>query len=377
MWFPFPFWLIGAVIFVAQMASAPPNFYKRLAVGMLITTCLWAVLFIVVATSVGIAGTYSLTGLDATLGVMLPIQCLLMAGFIAAADMAFRAAFGPLTFDLSNMRELRGVHLGLNLAGMFIFPIFTYIGIPLTLAKVSRHRRNHNSLFGWSVACGTLTLLVVTVVIFLAAITSGTAPIEYVDDDEWHSRCRKRAALQSTDMNMTMSIVNSTSMSIVNSTSMLDNSTTWDTTTTTVSVFDPSPTTAICWDAVPHSSNAWTAMLGPGWMIGAGWNPRRYSDYYSNMLQQPDVIIAVVSLSLFAWLFHIFFIAFTDKIILQNIERGQESGVVVSQVPSNMNAQQLVHPCASCGTHLQFMRTGPTTQVQCFQCGAIVEFTTA
>lgn len=380
-----PIWVIGALVFVIQMAPTPATFHKRLAVGALIGTGLWAILFCVIPTSVAFA-TRPGDDLVNSLIVMGLFFVLFMVAFVVAADLAFRAAFGPLTFDLSNMRDLRGVHLGLNLAGMFVFPIFTYIGIPLTLAKVARHRNNHKSLFGWSVACGTLTLLVVTVVILLASITASLAP-NVIDEDHWGSRCRKRFVLQDTD-NMTMTDLNSTS---TNFSATADGSVTtttfwdpmsktafWDPTTTTL--VDVFTTGLVCWADMP-SSSAWTVMgarVGPGWLLGRSWSPSSYSHYYSSMIQQADVIISVTVLSLVAWVFHAFFIAFADKIILKNMPGGQQtvSGVVVSQAPS-ASAQQLVHPCASCGTPLQFVRTGPTTQVQCFQCRAIVEFTTA
>jgi hypothetical protein len=370
MWLPFPMWLIGAIVFLVQMSSAPPNFYKKLSAVMMFLSCLWAVIFIVVATSVGITGGRNVTGIDITLAVMLPIQGLLMAGFVAAADMAFRAAFGPLTWDLSNMRELRGMHLGFNLAGVFVFPIFTYIGVPLTLAKVARHHRAHKHLFGWSAAFGVLTLLLVTITILLSVISAGTAPINYGNP----SRCRKRAVLQETSTLMSDTTATANTMMPMTTSSFQDNSTLpWDTTTTNsiwtiTSTFSSFTTDDPCW---AFSSNAWSSSS----MFGqASWNPRNYQYYYSNMLQQPDTIIAVVSLSMFAGLFHIIFIILADRIILKNIEPRNQVQVVASQVPRD--AQQLVHPCASCGTSLQFVRTGPTTQVQCYQCNAIVEFTT-
>lgn len=103
-----------------------------------------------------------------------------------------------------------------------------------------------------------------------------------------------------------------------------------------------------------------------------------FSFYTRKLLDDPGVAIAVVVLSLIAVAFHIAFTVVADRIILNEIGPtggNQITGVVVGQAPG-APAQVLVHPCASCGTQLQFTRTGPTTQVQCFQCRAIVEFTT-
>jgi hypothetical protein len=190
LWAPFPVWFIGALVFVMQMASAPSSGSKRACVALLIAWALWLVLFIVVMTLVGILG--DLYGVVIVPSVMIPILFVLMIAFVIVADVAFRAAHGPVNGDLGDMRTLRGVHLGLNLAGMFIFPIFTYIGVPLTIAKIARHRRT-TGCFGGTAAFGVLTLLFLTIVILVASITSGIrsdyGPIDYYN-------CRKRSVLQ-------------------------------------------------------------------------------------------------------------------------------------------------------------------------------------
>lgn len=66
---------------------------------------------------------------DARLGlivgpsVILPIMFGLMIAFVIFADRSFLAAHPAR----SDAREFRGVHLGLNLTGMFVFPIFSFI----------------------------------------------------------------------------------------------------------------------------------------------------------------------------------------------------------------------------------------------------------
>jgi hypothetical protein len=341
MWMPIPLWLIGAILYAVQMSSTPPSFYKRLAVGMLAATCAWMPL-VVVAT----ATTYTVVSLS----VMIPIQFLLNGGFVAAADMAYRAAFGPLSWDLSKMRNLRGVHLGLNIAGLFVFPIFTYIGVPLTLAKLARHRRTNKHLFGWSVACGTLTLIVLTALIIFAAIVAGGN-----DFNNSSSSCRKRAVLQIIDMNMTTSTIGSSNF-ILDS---LTDSSTIATTTFTRMTIDPCAN----WEF----SNSWTAPAS--WIVGSAFFYGLYT------LQTIENLIAVAAVSLFAAIIHLMFIILADQLILKNMEAGQ--GAVLSQSPSESTQEQLAHPCASCGTMLQFVRAdaGTLTKVQCYQCHAIVELT--
>jgi hypothetical protein len=364
MWMPIPLWLIGAILFVVQMSSTPPTFYKRLAAGLLAATSGFSVVFIVVMAGIGVSRT-SLVGDESTIFVLIAIQVLLMAGFVAAADMAFRAAFGPLSWDLSKMRNLRGVHLGLNLAGVFVFPVFAVIGVPLTLAKVARHRHSNGKLFGWSVALGTISLLLIFGIILAASILSGIPPIDY-GVDRWNP-CRKRAVLQ--DMTNVTSTGNSTSTFVWDTTGNSTSGFVWDTTTTTWVWED----TRVCLmqSESSHARTSWMAMLG------AAWDPLYYSRYFDSMIEQPDSIIAISVFSLITFLIHIAFIVVADRLILKNMEVSEQlSGVVASQAPSE-SSEALVHPCASCGAMLQFVRTGTTTQVQCYQCSAIVEFTTA
>lgn len=349
LWFFVPLWLIGAIVFIVQMSHAPPSFYVRLSRGLLAATLVWAVLLIVVSISAN-----TIIGVSVTI----PIYVLLIGGFVAAGDMAFRSAYGPLTWDLSKMRNLRGVHLGLNLAGLFIFPVFTYLGVPLTLAKVARHRRTNRHLFGWSVTCGTFTLIVLTVVIAFAAVMAAT-------DHDSNPGCRKRAELQITDMNLTTTSGDGISFtsafdSTSNASSLPDFSVSATLATTTA-------TARRCADAAPNSGSAWAA---PTWMVGSAF----FQQFYANKLQLLDNIIIVVVLSVLAALLHLAFIVIADQLILKNMESGQ--GVELGQPPSGSAPEHLQHPCASCGTMLQFVRTGPTTQVQCFQCHAIVEFST-
>jgi hypothetical protein len=402
LWAPFPVWFIGALVFVMQMASAPSSGSKRACVALLIAWALWLVLFIVVMTLVGILG--DLYGVVIVPSVMIPILFVLMIAFVIVADVAFRAAHGPVNGDLGDMRTLRGVHLGLNLAGMFIFPIFTYIGVPLTIAKIARHRRT-TGCFGGTAAFGVLTLLFLTIVILVASITSGIrsdyGPIDYYN-------CRKRSVLQvqnSTTVTGTTTgfttgfttidpTTDPTTIYATNSPATIDPTTdattawtwaattgfdwlgstfVWDTTTN-----DPwwTATTEACY--VEAHGGAWSSMwTGLGSRI---WGDYYYYSYYRTQLDEPGAIIAVVVLSLLAFSFHIVFTVLADQIILKNIagaSPGPITGVVISQVPGATAGQPLVHPCASCGTPLQFNRTGPMTQVQCYQCRAIVEFTTA
>lgn len=58
---------------------------------------------------------------------------------------------------------------------LVIFPPIAAVGIPLTLAGLSRHRTKSPRLFGWSVACGTTALIsVIIATLVIAGCDSGT-----------------------------------------------------------------------------------------------------------------------------------------------------------------------------------------------------------
>jgi hypothetical protein len=400
-------WFVGALVFVMQMMAAPPSGLKRSAVGLLITWGLWLVLFIVVMSLTGVLGDYY--SLAIVPAVMVPILFILMIAFIIVADLAFRAAHGPVNGDLSDMRSLRGVHLGLNLSGMFIFPIFTFIGVPLTLAKIARHRRTSRS-FGWAAAFGVLTLLFVAIVMLLAIITA-SIPSNY--DDYRSSFCRKRALLQAdtTTIGTTGAMPADTTTSTTFATTSFPSSfvTTLPGGESSLTASPALPTSTVwgtlAWDTTDlwgttdwwgrqstvdfFTGTTYTGCALEGQGAGSVWSglgskiwaDPYYYYYYRTQLDEPGVVTAVVVLSLLAWIFHIVFTVLADQIILKHMVdtpgAGPITGVVISQVPGVATSQPLVHPCASCGTPLQFNRTGPTTQVQCYQCRAIVEFTTA
>jgi hypothetical protein len=112
---------------------------------------------------------------------------ILLVAFVIVADQAYIAAHPP-----TEMRRFRGVHLGLNLAGMFIFPIFTYIGIPLSLGKLRKYRSSNPTAYKWALGTGIVTLLILTTTILLAIISASITTNDYDD----FSRCRKRSVLQ-------------------------------------------------------------------------------------------------------------------------------------------------------------------------------------
>lgn len=232
-----------------------------------------------------------------------------MITFMIVADMLFCEAHPP-----SEIRQFRGVHLGVNLAGIFIFPIFTYIGIPLSLAKLHKHRHTQATTFKRALGTGILTLLVLTTVILLSIITASIRLHDHVDQ----SRCRKRAVVQfdlqsaTTTLAPTMSIVNVVDASTTSFETETELFTTagaaqMTTITTDTDREATTTTTAACWQSSSH-------LVGGVHIL---WGRLRINN--PTLLNEPSVITSVVILALLAFALHVAFIVFADRIILKEI----------------------------------------------------------
>jgi hypothetical protein len=237
----------------------------------------------------------------------------IMITFMIAADIQFYESHPP-----SEMRQFRGVHLGVNLAGIFIFPIFTYIGIPLSLAKLHKHRHSQATNHKRALGAGILTLLVLTTVILLSVITANIN----LHDHANQSRCRKRAVLQFADQGATTTLA--PTMSIVD---VVDASTTSFETEYMTTAGTAQITTA--WESTTTTRACWSFSVGGVHILPWGHlnNP--------TLLDEPSVIISVVVLALLAFALHVAFIVFADKIILKEIAKSTDGvdGVVTSRAP--------------------------------------------
>jgi hypothetical protein len=101
-----------------------------------------------------------------------------------------------------------------------------------------------------------------------------------------------------------------------------------------------------------------------------------YPTHYSALQTDVGAIIALIVLSVFQWIFNFVFIGVSDALILKAIGESAGGSGTVGRVVVQAGVV-LVHPCASCAAPLQFQRTGPATQVQCYKCSAVCEFQTA
>jgi len=253
------------------LKPAPPSKHKRCMMAFLVLTPFALVLLIAVMAGYGIGANGQMnyeSNLKAISGVLMTVYGLCGCLFIAFADITFRSMQGPLTWSLGSPLFLRGVHLGLNLAGMFtLMPLFSFVGIPATLLNLRKIKTHSPGLFTASNVFGILSFVFLAAIVLLLIMTiAGPATIRF-----------------------------------------------------------------------------------------------RFSAY-----------VSLISLTLFQWMFNFLFVSYADTLILKAIgDKGGAAGGVAGVVAST---QLVVHPCPSCSSPLQFVRTGPTTQVQCYKCQAIVEF---
>jgi hypothetical protein len=349
-------WFVGSIMVAVLSKSAPPSTHKRCMMVFLVLTPIVLVLFIVVMVSYGISGSphyesseqyerdslnYA-SGLEATSGVLLAAYGLCGSLFIAFADVTFRSTQEPLTWSLSSPLVLRGVSLGLNLAGMFLLmPLFSFIGIPITLSNLRKIRSHSPGLFTASSVFGILSFITVVAIVLLLVI-AGSIRVPYESFVDYKENC-ERAFVQQPDT--TVDVMTNAMMT---------------TTSAAVSAFSQTPTLfASRW---PTDGAAPTSIV---------CDPEKiYETRYMSGLQEFPAWITLVSLTLVQWTFNFLFVGFADTLILKAIgNKSAAGGGIVS-------SELLVHPCPSCATPLQFARTGPTTQVHCYKCQSLVEFQT-
>lgn len=79
-------------------------------------------------------------------GLLVPPALACCIAFVILADRVHRQANNDSVAKLSNDRYLRGVNLGLNIAGLLFMPIFTWVGVPLTMRQLSKRSEQLN---GW------------------------------------------------------------------------------------------------------------------------------------------------------------------------------------------------------------------------------------
>eukprot|EP01108_Squamamoeba_japonica_P003936 TRINITY_DN3136_c0_g1_i2.p2 TRINITY_DN3136_c0_g1~~TRINITY_DN3136_c0_g1_i2.p2 ORF type:complete len:255 (+),score=42.91 TRINITY_DN3136_c0_g1_i2:242-1006(+) len=88
---------------------------------------------------------------------------------------------------------------------------------------------------------------------------------------------------------------------------------------------------------------------------------------------------ALLTWSLFMFFAQCVFIYLADVMIQRSIKQlcvdDGSAGVVSARVVTP-GAVKLEHACPSCSVPLEFIRTGPLTQVQCYKCESVVEFET-
>ncbi len=406
-WFPVPCWFIGSIMTCVALRDAPASHSKKAMIAFAVLVPLWLVVYI--GTMIGIASTpsyyyYGFTptvlgakiwgggigygvdglGLSIASAVMLIMYDLFIVLFIVFADRTYRSMFGPVTSDLSDPIYLRGVNLGLCLASIFLFPWapFALVGIPLVLHQLKK-KRTQASGYGASLGVGIFAF-VSLIGLILTLIIAGSISYGYTDyADQYYARpyyydsmgnyiecplVLKRAVLQTMTDATTTTIATvaatlsaSSAISSVMSpiqasatTSQLVATVWWGDTTATLNTGDAFWTTA-------DLARCATAMSD---------HPREYVSYYGSALNEAGGAIAVTVFCILYFVAIVAFTAVSDSMVLKLIT----PTAVASASPVGA---QIVAPCVSCAAPLSFVRTGPTTQVQCYQCKSVCEFQVA
>jgi hypothetical protein len=286
--------------------------------------------------------------LETIAGVLLTLYGLCGCLFIAFADITFRSMQGPLTWSLDSPLFLRGVNLGLNLAGTFtLMPLFAFVGIPVTLVNLRKIKLHSPGLFAASNVFGILSFLFLAAIVLLLII-AGSIREPYQSFVSYNGTVCKPAFEEKPDTTTEMTSTIAMTLAGISTLSTSIATETWS----------GWPTER--WNPTPPLTNCW------------GGQPM-YETRYESGLTEFSAWITLLSLALFQCIFHFLFVGFADTLILKAIgDKGTAGGVAGGVAASG----QLVHPCPSCSSPLQFVRTGPTTQVQCYKCQAVVEFQT-
>jgi hypothetical protein len=329
-----------------MLPHTPPSSARRATASMLILWPIWLVLFVIIMSAIGTTSANLTVGglrvarnsgaLSVTAGLMLSAFVLIMILFLVFADFMFLSTHTYVN-SIFDLRRLRGINLGVNIASMFIFPLIAVIGVPLTIAGISRHRTKSPRLYGWSAACGSASLIFLIVATLVLAITSSVGPTNTSPEKIF-------CTTQWTD---------TTSFTTIQ---FFDNVTTTSLNTTTIGNLTTDPTTAACVD-VSISMYTYT-----------------YTKPLLFYTVSAPVAAAVLGL---LWFFtHVAFLVMSDKMILKLLPLPETSSTPGQIQLASAPSDTLVHACPNCSTPVQFKRTGPTTTVQCFSCSATVEFAT-
>jgi hypothetical protein len=407
LWIPVLFF-IAAPIIAVQLSSAPSSGYKKAMVAFAILTPITLVIYIIAMVAYAVDGAphyryYGLVAynpynpyaiyaanLSVISGVVLSFYALFGSLFIMFADITFRSAKGPLDSSLSSPLYLRGVNLGLNLAGMFLLmPLFSFVGIPLTLHQLRKIRQHNSGMFVSSYVFGILSFVSLAAIVLLLIIAGSLPGYNYYNDYNDYNYYCKRSILQDDTTTTTTFFGNETTTLFGNETTSTSGASAatgggWLTPTSGASVATGGgwvPATTVPTDETT-SWIGWATEPSEFWPKPTACaqvyrDPYYYNYPTNNSALQSDVgaIIALIVLSVFQWIFNFVFIGVSDALILKAIgESAGGSGTVGRVVQAGV---VLVHPCASCAAPLQFQRTGPATQVQCYKCSAVCEFQTA
>jgi hypothetical protein len=232
--------------------------------------------------------------------------------FMLCADVTFRAMHGPVTRDLSSPLYLRGVHLGLNLAGIFtLMPVLSLVGIPITLHQLRKTQIRRSGMFVAAYVFGILSFLVcfAGVLLFVVGVSAPSpTPWSTWTDRECENR---RANSQDTQQG-------------------------------------PKQHREICF--------------------------YYYANDNSALQDDPRIFVPLAVVSGIYVIAHLLFVIVADRLILKAIG-SREAGSVGDRAELAPRAEtSILSSCPACTAPLQFTRTGAKTVVQCYKCSALCEF---
>jgi hypothetical protein len=364
LWIPVLFF-IAAPIIAVQLSSAPSSGYKKAMVAFAILTPITLVIYIIamVAYSVDGAPYYRYYGdmvaimaynpynayaiyaanLSVISGVVLSFYALFGCLFIMFADITFRSAKGPLDSSLSSPLYLRGVNLGLNLAGMFLLmPLFSFVGIPITLHQLRKIRQHNSGMFVSSYVFGILSFVSLAVIVLLLIIAGSLPGYTYYDynyNNNYNNYC-KRSILQDETTTTATFFANETMPTI--GSSAATGGGWW---TTLVATGDDFTTAAWSGWGTDGDVIQWTT--APPVCAHVYRDPYySYPTHYSALQTDVGAIIALIVLSVFQWIFNFVFIGVSDALILKAIGESAGGSGTVGRVVVQAGVV-LVHPCPS------------------------------
>jgi hypothetical protein len=343
LWIPFPLWFIGSIAVASALYRAPPSLAKKCMFAFCVLTPLVLLAFVIAASAFAASTTIpampqpqsageSLYGHPPETAWSLALKSLLdgltvisavcgvlyfLSGgmFILCADMTFRSMHGPVTRDLSSPLYLRGVHLGLNLAGMFtLMPLLSLVGIPITLHQLRKIRQHSSGMFVAAHVFGIVSFLVCAAGILLFVVgLSAPSPNYYIS---WTDRdCEnRRANSQNTEQG-------------------------------------PNRHREICHFYYANSKNA--------------------------LQDDPRVFVPLAVVSGIHVIAQLLFVIVADRLILKAIGSREVGSVGDRAKAAPQTEASILSSCPACSAPLQFTRTGAKTAVQCYKCSALCEFETA